>query len=207
MTPHALLALELAGYGLGSGLIGLLIGRYVAPSARAVAAAPGDELAGELNRMWEAGYDQGYQEGRHDGRDERPADTRLLADEDRSPGMRPDGADSAAGADASPGSGAAMGSGSGSVEVDLQADEWEPAPTDLIARQARYHQPITATFRATTLADVKTWAARGETFLHDWHEEALADAAEFDRWMIGYAEHLEAVKSASWTDRLVREGM
>ena len=91
--------------------------------------------------------------------------------------------------------------------MDLQADEWEPAPGDLIARQARYHQPITATFRATTLADVKTWAARGETFLHDWHEEALADAAEFDRWMIGYAEHLEAVKSASWTDRLVREGM
>ena len=205
MTPHALLALELAGYGLGSGLIGLLIGRYAAPSARAVAAAPGDELAGELNRMWEAGYDQGYQEGRHDGRDERPADTRLLADEDRSPGMRPGGPDASAGG--VPGVEDAAGSGAGGVEGDPAGDEWEPAATDLIARQARYHQPITATFRATTLADVKTWAARGETFLHDWHEEALADAAEFDRWMIGYAEHLESVKSASWTDRLIREGM
>lgn len=203
MTPHALLALELAGYGLGALLIGLLIGRYAVPSARAVAAAPGDQLAGELNRMWEAGYDQGYQEGRHDGQDdaaERTAvhDVPLVPPGDRA--LPPDAPGLEARNDAE------------SVlqladDGDADGGEWEPAPTDLIARQARYHQPITATFRATTLADVKTWAARGETFLHDWHEEALADAAEFDRWMIGYAEHLEAVKSASWTDRLVREGM
>ena len=194
MTPHALLALELAGYGLGSGLIGLLIGRYAAPSVRAVAAAPGDELAGELNRMWEAGYDQGYQEGRHDGRDDaRAAEPGGDGTADPVPGPDHHGADEG-----------------GTVGPDGDVDDpgaWEPAPGDLIARQARYHQPITATFRATTLADVKTWAARGETFLHDWHEEALADAAEFDRWMIGYTEYLESVRPSSWTDRLVREGM
>lgn len=210
MTPHALLALELLGYGLGALLIGLLIGRYAAPSVRAVAAAPGDELAGELNRMWEAGYDQGYQEGRHDGRDERPS----------AAVHRPDSGDDPA-RDAGGGEerGYAGSDGSEDPGEGEQDSEWEPAATDLIARQARYHQPepptridqprgLTRSRRITDLASLYQWLGEMQTFSADWHEEAFRAAEWHDReWLPGYVGWLEDAKKASWTDRLIREGM